>query len=228
MHKNKICYYIALVSVVAILINTMIDKIINVNELIDSNDKLRREKSELSRELAAEKESHQSDLEYAEKELDEVMMRYLEVVYEYEELKKLKDPCPESYNYVMDERDLDALLRCVQAEAGPTNYESQKIITKVILNRVASPYFPDTIYEVIYQGNGSQFSVAGNGAMEAQVITEETRRNVMEVLILGCDIPDTVQFFYSSRIKGNGNWVTTLDVYDEVEGTVFAHTNKSR
>ena len=73
--------------------------------------------------------------------------------------------------------ELDLFARCVESEAGNQGLYGKQLVADVILNRVNSPNFPDTISEVILQcgKNGVwQFSVAGDGALEHAVPTEET------------------------------------------------------
>lgn len=48
-----------------------------------------------------------------------------------------------------DERE--TLARLVWLEAGGEPFESQRMIAEVVLNRLISPYFPDTIDGVVYQ-----------------------------------------------------------------------------
>ena len=122
------------------------------------------------------------------------------------------------------EQEIYMLAQCVEAEAGISNMTSQKYITQVILNRVYSDKFPNTLKGVIYQKNDNvpQFSVAYNGAMNRDVKTE-TLLNVYKVLMHGVTIPSNVLYFYSSSVTEN--WVNTLPIYAEVEGTVFAYSN---
>lgn len=75
--------------------------------------------------------------------------------------------------------------------------------------------------------NYLRVSVAYNGALDKQVVTPETYKNIYEVLMFGYEMPETVQFFYSSNLKKN-NWVKTLEKYREVEGTVFCFNKKSK
>lgn len=56
------------------------------------------------------------------------------------------------YNY--SEEEIQILANCVEAEAGEENFNAQEYITKVILNRVKSSQFPNSISEVIYQRRG--------------------------------------------------------------------------
>lgn len=56
------------------------------------------------------------------------------------------------------------LLAClVYCEAGNQSYEGQLAVANVVLNRVKSPLFPNTISEVIYQSG--QFSPASSGSL---------------------------------------------------------------
>ena len=137
------------------------------------------------------------------------------------ELKRVEIP-----KYKYSEKEVMLLAKCVQAEAGDTNYKSQKLVTKVILNRVESTKFPNSITKVIYQKNGKipQFSVAYNGALDKQKVTSKTLANVQSVLLYGCDMPKNVLFFYASSLREN-NWVKSLRIYKEVEGTIFSYSN---
>ena len=124
------------------------------------------------------------------------------------------------------EDEVYLLAQCVEAEAG-YNSESQKYVTQVILNRVNSARYPDTIREVIYQKTGrgvAQFSVAYNGSMEGREVKSKTLANVYNVLLFGTDLPEYVQYFYS--VKVTNNWVNTLNTHTTVGGTVFAYASK--
>lgn len=129
------------------------------------------------------------------------------------------------YNY--SEEEIQTLAKCVEAEAGEENFNAQEYITKVILNRVKSSQFPNSISEVIYQRRGKipQFSVAYNGMMNREV-KKSTLSSVYKVLVNGSDLPDYVYYFYDKSVKGN--WVNTLEVHDIVEGTVFAYKKEDR
>ena len=62
--------------------------------------------------------------------------------------------------------ELELLAQLVEAEAGNQPFEGKCLVADVILNRVESPDFPDTISEVIFQKNPIQFSTVYNGAFE--------------------------------------------------------------
>ena len=157
-----------------------------------------------------------------EESYGELQNSYIELVDKNERLEgRLQE---KRCKYTEDEVYL--LAQCVEAEAG-YNPESQKYVTQVILNRVNSSRYPDTIERVIYQKTGkgvAQFSVAYNGSMEDRKVKSETLANVYNVLLYGTDLPEYVHYFYS--VKVTNNWVNTLNTYKTVGGTVFAYASK--
>lgn len=59
---------------------------------------------------------------------------------------------------------LEMLAQLVEAEAGNQSLEGKRLVVDVVLNRVASDDFPDTIAEVINQTN--QFACMSDGGFE--------------------------------------------------------------
>lgn len=145
------------------------------------------------------------------------------------EVSRLKEKLSEQKvpTYKYSDSDIYTLAQCVEAEAGyyDGHETSQKYITQVILNRVMSGKFPNTITDVIYEKNSGipQFSTAYNGTMNRKVRTD-TLYNVYYVLVHGTNLPKYVTYFYSAEVTEN--WVNTLPTYDTVEGTVFAYESK--
>lgn len=66
-----------------------------------------------------------------------------------------------NYYLMMDQEDIDLLARVVMSEAGDQSDDCKEAVATVILNRLASPDYPISLKEVIYQRN--QFSTANNG-----------------------------------------------------------------
>lgn len=60
--------------------------------------------------------------------------------------------------------NLELLAQLVEAEAGNQDQVGKRLVVDVVLNRVDSPNFPNTISEVIYQPN--QFSCVKDGGLE--------------------------------------------------------------
>lgn len=64
-----------------------------------------------------------------------------------------------------EDTEFDWLARIVNAEAGGESYEGKLAVANVILNRVASPDFPNTIYGVVFDKYNDiyQFTPVANG-----------------------------------------------------------------
>ena len=67
---------------------------------------------------------------------------------------------------------LDYLACCVEAEAGNQGLKGKRLVCAVILNRVDSDDFPNTVEEVINQPR--QFSVVSDGRINKVSVTDET------------------------------------------------------
>ena len=66
---------------------------------------------------------------------------------------------------------IDELVRLVHSEAGNQDVLGKRLVIAVVLNRVESNKFPNTIHDVIYQPE--QFAVVRNGSFDSAVVTAE-------------------------------------------------------
>lgn len=158
--------------------------------------------------------------EQANSDYDRLLDLYGEKLAEIDRLnKQLATVEIPVYDYTMAEIEL--LAKATQCEAGNAE-QAQKHVASVILNRVSSPDYPNTIEEVIYQKvqGVPQFSVAYDGSIEKCELRSETLVNVYSVIVHGTTLPKDVVFFYSSDLEKD-NWIKTLDVYTEIHGTIF-------
>lgn len=69
--------------------------------------------------------------------------------------------------YTYTDADLMLLACLVHSEAGDQSYEGKLAVANVVLNRVKSSKYPDTIKKVIYQSG--QFTVAKSGSLQKQL-----------------------------------------------------------
>lgn len=86
--------------------------------------------------------------------------------------------------YNLSEADYEALLKIVQAEAGNEDDMGKMLVAGVILNRVDSSKFPETVIEVVMQQENGvyQFSPVANGTYQKVKVTQETIEAVERVL----------------------------------------------
>lgn len=117
--------------------------------------------------------------------------------------------------------DLDLLSRLVYAEAGCDWIPDwvQQAVASVVINRVNSPVYPNTIREVIYQPG--QYGPAWSGSIE-RTASERTIANCRYVLENGSTLPANVTG-QAGFISGGGMYTS---YYDSVLGTTiyFSYT----
>lgn len=102
----------------------------------------------------------------------------------------------------LNENDYHVLLKIVEAEAGTEDLTGKMLVANVVMNRVNSDIFPDTVTEVVYQkhhGN-AQFSPTADGRIHTVTVSEETTEAVRRVL-QGEDHSKGALFFRSSYCK---------------------------
>lgn len=94
-------------------------------------------------------------------------------VIEIKELTYVEDPTEEEIEEEIRFDEIELIAQLVMAEAGNQDLMGKRYVVDVVLNRVDSDDFPDTVEEVIFQKN--QFSVIENGAFDEAgwTITEE-------------------------------------------------------
>ena len=76
--------------------------------------------------------------------------------------------------YDLPDEELDALLRIVEAEAGNEDEDGKLLVANVVLNRMDSELFPDTVTGVVLQKEKgiSQFSPVANGSFYREDISQ--------------------------------------------------------
>lgn len=97
-----------------------------------------------------------------------------------------------------EEIDLIALVTMGEAEGEPE--EGKRLVIDTILNRVDSDYFPDTVYDVVYQPN--QFECMWNGRLDRCDVQEEIVTLVKEEL--QSRMNSEVVFFRTQRYHSYG------------------------
>ena len=101
----------------------------------------------------------------------------------------------------LEYNDYNVLLKIVEAEAGGENLTGKIMVANVILNRVNSDRFPNTVTEVVYQK--SQFSPTIDGRINTVSISQETLTAV-ERALSGEDHSNGALYFRS--VHCNSTW----------------------
>lgn len=92
--------------------------------------------------------------------------------------------------------DYQVLLKIVQAEAGICDEKGRILVANVVLNRVKSSQFPDSVRNVVYAQ--SQFSPVSNGSINSVKITDTTKQCVDRALA-GEDYSQGALYFMNRR-----------------------------
>lgn len=109
------------------------------------------------------------------------------------------------------------LAQLVTAEAKGEPYAGQVAVATVILNRVDSPLFPNTIHGVIYQDR--QFTPVANGTIN-QPASASAERAVQEAIAFRGQGSGSL-FFYNPRIA-TSHWIATRQHTITIGNHVFA------
>ena len=102
--------------------------------------------------------------------------------------------------YELNDADYNTLLKIVEAEAGGEDENGKLLVANVVLNRVNSGIFPDTVTEVVYQREFGvcQFSPVIDGRINRVKVSEETKKAV-ERAIYGEDISQGALYFVARK-----------------------------
>ena len=114
--------------------------------------------------------------------------------------------------YVLSDEELEVLLRIVEAEAGSEDEDGRLLVANVVLNRMNSEVFPDTVTEVVFQQSMgvTQFSPVASGRYYTVEISEKTVAAV-ERALAGEDISQGALYFASRKRAGSSKmrWFDT-------------------
>lgn len=105
----------------------------------------------------------------------------------------------------LTEKEIDLLSRLVRAEAETEPYEGKIAVACVVLNRVESSKFPNTIREVIYARG--QFQPVQNGEINKPA-DEESIKAVKAALTEQRNLAPGALFFYNPDIA-TSRWLDT-------------------
>lgn len=102
--------------------------------------------------------------------------------------------------YRISEKDYEALLRIVEAEAGGEDENGKLLVANVVLNRLNNDKFPNTVLEVVMQREQgiAQFSPTVDGRYQSVTISDETV-DAVERALCGEDISEGALYFCARK-----------------------------
>jgi N-acetylmuramoyl-L-alanine amidase len=118
----------------------------------------------------------------------------------------------------LSSKDIDLLAHLIHAEARGESFEGKVAVGAVVLNRVKSPLFPDTIAAVIYQTG--QFSPVADGSINLEPDAESIR--AAHCAASGWDPTGGALFFYNPAKVSARNYVWSRPVETVIGNHTFA------
>lgn len=121
-------------------------------------------------------------------------------------------------SYGLGEQEYQILLKIVEAEAGGEDTTGKMLVANVVMNRVRSAQFPNTISEVVYQRSEgrTQFSPTADGRIDKVTISTDTIEAVARVMS-GEDVSAGALYFRA--ISSKEGW------FDQSLNRVLEHGN---
>ena len=137
-------------------------------------------------------------MEYLDKRMVEDKHCFIEMIASVSSGQRVVDyeVLEHTMNYQLSDKDYDALLRIVEAEAGGEDQDGKLLVANVVLNRVNSEIFPDTVLDVVMQKEQgiAQFSPTVDGRYHSVRVSEDTQEAV-ERALYGEDISQGALYF---------------------------------
>lgn len=113
--------------------------------------------------------------------------------------------------------DLNLLAQLIESEAGNQSIAGKMAVGTVVMNRVKSGVFPDTIRGVIYQKH--QFSPVANGSINNKP-SDESVAAAKKIMEGSRVLKSDVLYFYNPKIATD-KWVRTRTVSKTIGDHVF-------
>jgi N-acetylmuramoyl-L-alanine amidase len=115
--------------------------------------------------------------------------------------------------------DVLILAQLIEAESGNQSFEGKMAVGTVVMNRVDSGKFPNTIKDVIFQKN--QFSVVANGRIYNKP-SSDSLKAAKELMNGKRALSSSVLYFYNPQFVKTTNWIRSRSVIKRVGDHVFA------
>ncbi|HIT90881.1 MAG TPA: cell wall hydrolase [Candidatus Merdenecus merdavium] len=183
---------------------------LNVREQADENASVKKVAKEGTQLKVLEPGEEWTGIELGNNTVAYVASEFVTVEQNLEEAKTLEQAAEENRETVQtlgvatsaSRGELDLLAAIIQCEAGGESYEGKVAVGAVIMNRVNSGSFPNTITDVVYQSG--QFTPASSGVLSG-VLSSGARSDCYQAaqdVLNGANNVGGRLFFHSGR--GNG------------------------
>lgn len=126
---------------------------------------------------------------------------------------------PDQSTAQYEQNEIQLLARCVNGEARGEPYEGQVAVAAVILNRVESPSFPNSIAGVIYQPGA--FTAVNDGQINVPIDPSSSVYRACQEAMNGTD-PTGGAIYYYNPAKTTNQWIYSRQVLTVIGKHRFA------
>lgn len=134
----------------------------------------------------------------------------------FEPVEEFEEECiVDTYSGLTDE-EYRMLVLAVYLESGNQSYSCKEAVASVILNRLNSDEFPDTIYSVLLQED--QFTIDFS---RTDTPDSDCYLAVDNVLSYGSVLPNEVKYFFADYCTDE--WLWSREVYTIIDNVIFTY-----
>ena len=116
------------------------------------------------------------------------------------------------------EKDIQIMANAVYGEARGEPYEGQVAVAAVILNRLESPEFPDTISEIIFQPRA--FTVVADG--QIWLTPNERAKEAVLDAINGWDPTENALYYFNPK-TATSSWIWSRPQIKQIGEHIFCY-----
>lgn len=140
-------------------------------------------------------------IEDKESEIDSLMKANKSLQAEKDSLEGVQQTIINNVGYCPSTYERELLERLVECEAGAESLEGKIAVANVVLNRIKSDKFPDSIYKVIYQGY--QFEPVVTGVIDVKVASDESKEAVKRAFLGEKVLDSDILYFWASWLRSD-------------------------
>lgn len=169
------------------------------------NEKIIVEYEAIIEQHQAEVDSLLKSAEEVQAELDSKNKQIQELEAENQALEGVRSIIIDNVGYYPSTYERQLLERLVECEAGAESLTGKIAVANVVLNRIKSEKFPDSISDVIYQKN--QFEPAITGVINTKTPSEESKKAVKMAFMGERAVGSDILYFWASWLdRSNSIW----------------------
>ncbi|BBF44093.1 spore cortex-lytic enzyme [Lachnospiraceae bacterium KM106-2] len=180
--------------------------------------------NKVNEEKASDQENKQEEYERKtteeREEAETSRINQIKAKEEKQRRERARKAALDRYKMDLCSSERKVLERIVQAEAGNQDIKGKMLVANVVINRIRSSRFPNTVKAIVFQHSGGtyQFSPVQNGSIYRVKVSKETKKAVSRVL-KGENYSSGALFFVARKVAARSN----LGWFDRSLQRLFTH-----